>query len=111
MKNKGDLTKILNEQLYEIINVNKQNKKYIEIYLIYLILTQKTETVTALLKDGDINEQSIIESIEKYQKIFSNSVKLFPKYTFLIKFANSFNKIESILRCSKDLADFIYFLN
>ena len=111
MKNKGDLTKILNEQLYEIINVNKQNKKYIEIYLIYLILTQKTETVNALLKDGDINEQSIIESIEKYQKIFSNSVKLFPKYTFLIKFANSFNKIESILRCSKDLADFIYFLN
>ena len=111
MKNKGDLNRISNDALYKIIDTNKQNKKYLEIYFIYLILSEKVETIHMLLKDGCLNEQLIFESLKKYYNIFSNSVQLFPKFTFLIKIANSFDKIGSILKCSKDLVDFIFFLN
>ena len=111
MKNKGDLTKISNDVLYKIIDANKQNKKYIEIYFIYLILSQKVETIHMLLKDGCLNEQLIFYYLEKYKMIFSHSVQLFPKFEFLIEISNSFDKIKSILKCSNDLVDFIYFLN
>ena len=111
MKNKGDLKRISHDELYKIVLANKKNEKYMEIYLIYIILSQKTELINALLKDGYLNEQSIFDCLKKYIKIFSNSVQLFPKFTPLLKLANSFDKIESILKCSKDLIDFIYFIN
>ena len=111
MKNKGDLKRISHDELYKIVLANKKNEKYMEIYLIYIILSQKLESINALLKDGYLNEQSIFDCLKKYIKIFSNSVQLFPKFTPLLKLANSFDKIESILKCSKDLIDFIYFIN
>ena len=63
------------------------------------------------MKDGCLNEQLIFDCLEKYKIMFSNSVQLFPKFNFLLKMANSFDKIKLILRCSKDLVDFIHFLN
>ena len=110
-KNNGDLTRISNEALYKIIAANKKNEIYIEIYFIYLILTQKTEIIDTLLKDGCLNELLIFDCLQKYKFMFFNSVQLFPKFTFLLKMAHSLDKIELILRCSKDFVDFFYFLN
>ena len=111
MKNKGDLKRIPHEELYKIALTNKQNKIYMEIYLIYIILSQKTESINALLKEGYLNEQLIFYCLKKYEKLFSNSVQVFPKFAPLLTLANSFDIIKSILKCSKDLRDFIYFIN
>ena len=111
MKNKGDLKRIPYDELLKIALANKQNKIYMEIYLIYIILSQNTELIIGLLEDEYLNEQSIFDCLKKYEKIFSNSVQLFPKFTPLLEMANSFDKIKSILKCSKDLTDFVYFIN
>ena len=110
-KNNGDLSRISNEALYKIIDANKKNKEYKEIYLIYLFLTQKKEIINKFLEDGCLNEQLIFDCLIKYKTIFSNSVNLFPQFIFLIERAKSFNEIKLILKCSKDFVDFIYFLN
>ena len=111
MKNKGDLKRTPYDELLKIALANKQNKIYMEIYLIYIILSQNTELIIGLLEDEYLNEQSIFDCLKKYEKIFSNSVQLFPKFTPLLEMANSFDKIKSILKCSKDLTDFVYFIN
>ena len=108
MKNKGDLKRIPHEELYKIALTNNI---YMEIYLIYIILSQKTESINALLKEGYLNEELIFYCLKKYEKLFSNSVQVFPKFAPLLTLANSFDKIKSILKCSKDLRDFIYFIN
>ena len=46
-----------------------------------------------------------------FEKIYKNTVQLFPRFTPLLKMARSFDKIKSILKCSKNLVDFIYFIN
>ena len=112
IKKKGDLTKIPKEKLYDIYN-NRKNEKILQIIIvIYMILSeQDIEEIVKFLETNKIRVVELISYFDKFENLFLNSINLFPKYTFLFDYADSFNKIKTIFKCSKNLTDFIYSLN
>ena len=112
IKNKGDLTKISKDKLYEIYNCRKDTKILQIIILIYMILSeQNIDEIVKFLELKKIRVVELISYLDKFENLFKNSINIFPKYTFLFDYADSFNIIITIFKCSKNLTDFIYSLN
>ena len=109
IKNKGDLTKIKNEEI-KLLFMLKINYKYEDVCLIYMILSENIVELKQLLKDNNISNL-MFKCLKKYKNLFSNSLKLFPDFSFLINMSDSLDKIKIILKCSNSLTDFIYLLN
>ena len=112
IKNKGDLTKISKEKLNEIYICRKDTKILQIIILIYMILSeQNIDEIVKFLELKKIRVVELISYLDKFENLFKNSINLFPKYTFLLDDIDSFDEIIKIFKCSKNLIDFIFFLN
>ena len=112
LKNKGDLTKISKNELYNVINNIKEKRIILIICLIYMILSeQKIEEIQDFLQRNGIKIMELIYCMDKYKNIFLHSLKLFPDYSFIINNASSLEDCKIILKCSKNLVDFVYSVN
>ena len=100
IKHVGNLSGIDSQNLEKLSEI--RNLK--NIFLIYNILLDNIER----LKD---NKNVILYYLEKYNNLFINSLKLYPKYSFLIQESDSLEKIKSILKYSADLVDFMNIIN
>ena len=111
IKNKGDLTKIPKNDLYK--RFKNKNSRYEQIYLIYLFLSQNKEfeELEGLIIHPKKGDSLIINSLGKYKLLFSNSIQLYPNFSFLLDLSNSLHEIKIILKCSNSLSDFIKVLN
>ena len=102
--NKGDLTRISKDEFYKIV-------KYIHLYLIYLFFFPYCEELDELLVEIKNSKQIMLECMKKYKFLFSNTIQLYPEYSFLMSLSESLNELKIILKCSKNLSDLIYIIN
>ncbi len=108
IKNKGDLTRISKDEFYKI-TVGRE--KYIHLYLIYLFFFPYCEELKKLLVEIKNSKQIMLECIKKYKFLFSNTIELYPEYSFLMSLSESLDELKIILKCSKNLSDLIYIIN
>ena len=104
IKYKGDLNKIKSKEIKSFCEKGKCK----EIYLIYIILSEKNEEFKNLLL---ISKKMIFECFEKYNSLFKRFTQLFPIKNFLFEISDSFSDIKIIMASSDNLIDFIILLN
>ena len=106
--NKGDLTRISKDEFYKI---TVGSEKYIHLYLIYLFFFPYCKELKKLLVEKKNSKQIMLECMKKYKFLFSNTIQLYPEYSFLMSLSESLNELKIILKCSKNLSDLIYIIN
>ena len=112
LKYEGDITKISKNELYNVVNKLKEKRIILIIYLIYIILSEQNfEEIQDFLQKNGIKIMELIYCMDKYKNIFLHLLKIFPNYTFIINNSNSLEDCKIILKCSKNLVDFIYSVN
>ena len=107
IKYKGDLNKILSKEIKSYC----ETRKCKEIYLIYIILSEKNEEFKNLLLINYLSKKMIFECFEKYNSLFKRFTQLFPIKNFLFEICDSFSDIKIIMASSDNLIDFIILLN
>ena len=109
LKNKGDLTRISKNALFKVVNNLKEKRIVLIIFLIYMLLSeQNMEEIEDYLQNNGISIIELICCLDNYKNLFLNSLRLFPNYSSVINNTNSLDKLKVILKCSKNLPDFIY---
>ena len=78
IKYKGDLNKIKNKEIKSYC----ETRKFKEIYLIYIILSEKIEELKNLLLINYLSKKMIFECFEKYNSLFKRFTQLFPIKNF-----------------------------
>ena len=118
INNKGDLSKFEINEVYSKLDsiikntIQKEQYQILEnIKMIFIFFKEKRSNLKNLFYEKK-ERYMIFELLQKYKKIFSKSIPLFPDNSFLIdEYSINFDILKNILNCSVNFSDFISIIN